>query len=193
MKHSSSITKAAGLPLVLLASGVLTLTTSACGSRRGQPLQPLQKEIDLQRFMGKWYVIAHIPIDTFFASEANAYDAVEEYELDDDGTTIRTTFTFREGSFDGDEKVMKPTGFVCSDSNTEWRMQFIWPFKSAYLIVYVDDDYETTIVSVPDRSYAWIMARTAQISDQRYEALVDELRGMGHDLSKLRKVPHTKR
>jgi apolipoprotein D and lipocalin family protein len=143
--------------------------------------------------MGKWYVIAHIPIDTFFASEANAYDAVEAYELDDDGTTIRTTFTFREGGFDGEKKVMKPTGFVVSDSNTEWRMQFLWPFKSAYLIVYLDDDYETTIVSVPDRSYAWIMARTAQISDHRYQSLVDELRGMGHDLSKLRKVPQSTR
>jgi apolipoprotein D and lipocalin family protein len=144
-------------PLIILVA-VLALGTSACSSHRGPQLQPLQRAIDLPRFMGRWYVLAHIPIDNFLASEADAYDAVEEYELAEDGS-IPTTFTFREGSFDGPERVMRPTGFVHNEeTNTEWRMQFFWPLKSAYLIVYLDEDYETTIVGVPDRSHAWIMA-----------------------------------
>lgn len=181
------------LPLIVLASAISMLGSAGCGSRQGLPLRALPRTIDLQRFMGEWYVLAHIPIDNFLASEADAYDAVEKYELAEDGS-ISTTFTFREGSFDGPRKVMRPKGFVYDkQTNAEWRMQFIWPFKSAYLIVYVDDDYETTIIGVPDRKYVWIMARTPSIPAAEYDLLVAELVRMGYDVRKLRKVPQSTR
>ena len=40
------------------------------------------ESVNLDRFMGEWYVIAHIP--TFI--EKNAFNAVESYELNKDGT-----------------------------------------------------------------------------------------------------------
>ena len=55
--------------------------------------------VDLERFMGDWYVIANIP--TFI--EKGAVNAVESYELDSKGR-INTTFTFRKGSSTGPEK-----------------------------------------------------------------------------------------
>lgn len=160
-----------------------------CAAPRRPPLQSLDREVDLARFMGRWYVLAHIPIDNFLASEADAYNAVEEYELAADGT-IPTTFTFRAGSFDGPAKKFTPTGFVHDErTNTEWRMQFLWPFKSAYLILYLDENYEKTIIGVPDRSHAWIMARTPDLPEGEYERLVDELQRLGYDLTGLREVP----
>ncbi len=68
-------------------------------------------------------------------------------------------------------------------------MQFLWPFKSAYLIVYLDEAYETTIIGVPDREYAWIMARTKTLPEKRYQELVALLAQSGHDVAKLRRVP----
>ena len=68
-------------------------------------------------------------------------------------------------------------------------MQFLWPFKSAYLITRLDDDYQTTIIGVPSRKYVWIMARTKVIPEARYQELVAEVKRTGHDVSKLRKVP----
>lgn len=172
----------------LAASMVVTL--AACSGTRAPDLRPLQREIDLDRFMGRWYVLAHIPIDTVFASEANAYNAIEEYELEADGS-IATTFTFREGSFEGEQKQFHPTAFVYDErTKTEWRMQFVWPIKAPYLILYVDEDYRTTLIGVPDRSYAWIMARTPEIAAREYDALVERLAMSGHDLGKLRRVPH---
>jgi len=148
-------------------------------------LQPITRHVDLDRFMGDWYVIAHIPIFL----EKEAYNAVESYELAEDGT-IPTTFKFNKGSFDGPLKTMNPKGFVYNnETNAEWRMQFLWPFKAAYLITYLSDDYQTTIIGVPSRKYAWIMARTKNLPDAEYAALVKELERQGHDISKLRKVP----
>ncbi len=150
-----------------------------------EPLQAMNQPVDLNRFMGEWRVIAHIP--TFI--EKQAYNAVERYELSPDGT-IATTYTFNKGDFDGPLKTYRPKGFVHNhETNAEWRMQFVWPFKAAYLILYLDEHYETTVVGVPDRDYVWIMARSKTIPENRYDELLGLLAETGHDLSKLRRVP----
>lgn len=132
----------------------------------------------------------HGNIPTFIEKEA--YNAKESYELADDGT-IPTTFTFNKGGFDGPLKTMHPKGFVENEqTNAEWKMQFIWPFKASYLITYLPDDYQTVIIGVPSRKYAWIMARTKDLPEEKYQELVKELERQGHDLSKLRRVPQEK-
>ena len=169
--------------------GALTLGLASCQNASNAvssgKLQAVQGKVDLERFMGDWYVIGNIP--TFL--EKDAYNTKESYKLAEDGT-IPTTFTFNKGGFDGPLKTMHPKGFVDNkESNAEWRMQFLWPFKADYLITYLSDDYQTTIIGVPDRKYAWIMARTKTLPDDTYQELVAELRRQGHDLSRLRKVP----
>ena len=188
-RYQRRAARASSLPLTIAAAALFLAELTGCAAARKPTLQPLDREIDLERFMGRWYVLAHIPIDNFLASEADAFNAVEEYELAEDGT-IATTFTFRAGGFDGPEKKFEPTGFVHDErSKTEWRMQFLWPFKSAYLIVHLDDDYEKTIIGVPDRSHAWLMARSPEIPEAEYRELVGLLERMGYDLDGLRKVP----
>ena len=159
--------------------------TDSCGAEAKPPLRAIERPVDLKRFMGDWYVIAHIP--TFIEDEA--FNGVESYRLDTDGT-IATTYVFNNGSFDGPLKTYHPTGFVHNRAtNAEWRMQFVWPFKSAYLIAYLDDNYETTVIGVPDRDYVWIMARTKTIPEARYQELVKWLADNGHDVTQLRRVP----
>jgi apolipoprotein D and lipocalin family protein len=76
--------------LGLLCTGLL----AGCQRSLLSALDTVAK-VDLPRFMGDWYVIAHIP--TF--PERKAWNAVESYRLDPDGS-VATTFTFREGGFD---------------------------------------------------------------------------------------------
>ncbi len=148
------------------------------------PIPPVD-HVDLPRFMGDWYVIANIP--TFL--ERESYDAVETYELRDDGK-IQTTFRQRKGSFDAKVDTMRPVGTVREGTNNAiWGMQFVWPIKAEYVIVYVDEDYAQTIIGRSARDYAWIMARTPQISDADYAAHVERLKELGYDTSKLRRVP----
>ncbi|MCA9400393.1 MAG: lipocalin family protein [Candidatus Omnitrophica bacterium] len=145
------------------------------------------ERVNLERFMGEWYVIAHIPVFI----EKNAFNAVEEYELLDDGS-IDTFFTFNEGSFDGPVKRYNPRGFVVDQVNhSTWKMQFIWPFKAEYLITHLNQDYTQTVIGRNKRDYVWIMARTPTISQADYQQIVDELSAQGYDISKLRKVPQS--
>ncbi len=176
-------------PLTALAVLVLpALMATGCSST--DALRATDKKIDLPRFMGDWYVIGSIPIDFFFASEAGAHNAVESYALNDDGS-IDTRYRFRKDSFDGPVKSFNPTGFVYNtETNAEWRMQFLWPFKSAYLIAYLADDYSSTIIGVPNRDYIWIMARSPDISDADYQKLLDISAAAGYDLDKIVRIPH---
>ena len=148
------------------------------------PLETVES-VDLERFMGDWYVIANIP--TF--AEKGAHNAVETYRLDDDGT-IATTFTFRKDAFDGPEKQYNPRGYVRDTrSNAEWGMQFIWPFKGDYRIIYLEDDYSATIIGRNKRDYVWLMAREPQMSEEDYANAVQLIVDAGYDVSDLQRVP----
>jgi apolipoprotein D and lipocalin family protein len=149
------------------------------------PPLPTVSHVDVPRFMGRWYVIAHVPASV----EENAYNATETYRLEDDGS-IATTFKFREGGFDGEEKTMTPRGFVTDDpSNAVWGMRFIWPINAEYLIADLDAEYQTTIVARTKRDYAWIMARKPKLPVAEYDRLVARLVALGYDLSRVRRVP----
>ncbi|MAV69508.1 MAG: hypothetical protein CMG04_01645 [Candidatus Marinimicrobia bacterium] len=142
--------------------------------------------VDLERFMGDWYVIANIP--TFI--EKRATNAIESYELMEDGKTIKTTFSFFNDSPDGKKKVYNPTGFVYnSETNAEWRMQFIWPFKSVFLIIDLDEGYNYTVIGIPSKKYVWIMAREPALSEQLYETILENLSEIGYNTSLISKVP----
>lgn len=166
----------------LLCMGLLSLL-GAC--RSSHPPITTAAKVDLPRFMGDWYVIANIPTSI----ERGAHNAVESYRLDADGS-IATTFTFREGAFDGDVKRYCPRGFVRDGkSNAIWGMQFIWPIKADYRIVYVSPDYQHTIIGREKRDNVWIMARTPQIGETAYQDLRDRVAREGYDMTQLARVP----
>jgi apolipoprotein D and lipocalin family protein len=68
-------------------------------------------------------------------------------------------------------------------------MQFIWPIKADYRIVYINDDYTQTIIGREKRDYVWIMARTPKIPQQDYLQMLKLLAEQGYDISQIKKVP----
>jgi len=163
---------------------ILSILIIGCQSLSQPPIKPVD-HVNIGRFMGDWYVIANIP--SFV--EKGAHNAVESYQLNDDGT-IATTFTFRDGSFEGDIKTYHPTGFVkAHPSNALWGMQFVWPIKADYRIVYLTEDYSQVIIARNKRDYVWIMARQPHISGEDYAYMVTLIKQMGYDVSKLNRVP----
>lgn len=162
---------------------LLPIVLGACAARG--PQMETVDFVDLNRFMGDWYVIANIP--TFL--EKNAYNAVETYAMNDDGS-IQTTFTFRKGSFDGEQKEFNPKGFVTNtQTNATWGMRFVWPIKADYRIIFLDEDYSMTVIARQKRDFLWIMARTPNISTADYQKLVDLAESVGYDVSKILRVP----
>ena len=156
---------------------------SGCQSQK--PLETVDY-VDLQRFMGDWYVIANIP--TFL--EKNAYNPIESYALDADGS-IATTFSFNADSLEGEKKVYYPRGFIKNtDTNAEWGMQFIWPIKADYRIVYLDSNYQYTVIGRSKRDYVWIMARNPEITEEMRSKLIQFVASIGYDINLLELASH---
>ena len=161
----------------------------ACATNDVPPLEAMDRKLDLERFMGDWYVIGFIPITLPFFSEEGAHNGVETYRLTDSGL-IETTYTFRDGAFDGPKKRLTPKGWVYNEeTNAEWRMQFLWPFKAAYLILYLDQGYQKTIIGVPDRSHVWIMSRDPQVREVEYQRMLNYAASLGFEVERVKRVP----
>jgi apolipoprotein D and lipocalin family protein len=169
--------------VVLTAALAVPLLFASCCS---YPPLPTVEHVDLPRFMGDWYVVAHIPA----SSEATAHNAVESYAMAEDGS-IATTYAFRVGSFDGELEEMTPSAVVRDrTTNATWGMQFFWPLRFEYLIAWLDPEYRVTLIARSARDYAWIMARTPEIDETTLAQLKERLAMMGYDVKKLRRVPH---
>lgn len=162
-----------------------TATVAVLAGCSTHPPMPTVEYVDLDRFMGDWYVVANIP--TFL--ERGAHNAVESYELKPDGT-VATTFTFRDGGFDGEAKTYHPTGYIKdTETNALWGMQFVWPIKADYRIVHLDENYTRTVIGRQARDYVWVMARTPGLSESEYAEISKIIGELGYDTSKLERVP----
>jgi apolipoprotein D and lipocalin family protein len=184
-RATSSATFPRSVDQPVLAAVVLgsALTFGGC-TAAPTPLQTMD-HVDVPRFMGRWYVIANIPTRI----ERGAHNAVESYRLDAAGR-VQTEFTFREGSFDGPARRYTPTGYVRDQGNGAlWGMQFVWPIKAEYRVMFVDASYTQTVIGRTKRDYAWIMARTPAIPDADLAHHVALLERNGYDVTRLRLVP----
>lgn len=157
---------------LLLVTGCNTMKT---------PLKTVQY-VNIDKFMGTWYVIASIP--TFV--ERSAYNPVEHYALTKDGT-IATTFRYQKNNANGKPREITATGFITNTlTNAEWGMQFIWPVKADYRIIMLDANYEITMVGRAKRDYLWIMSRNHCIHKDKLRELLKFAKQVGYDTSKIK-------
>lgn len=151
---------------------------------REDPL-PLVEYVDLEQFMGKWFVIAATPT----IMDATAHNAVERYTMVDSGVEI--TYSFNKDSLKGEQKTYKSTGKIKNPGiNSDWNISFIWPFIADYQVIYLEEDYSVTVIGHPSKDYVWIMARKKSINDQQYSDIIFYLQSLGFDIGKIRMIPH---
>src|SRR5579875_2533483 len=105
-----------------LSALCLLIALAGCRSALAEKPIPPVRDVQLSRYMGRWYVIASIP--TRFGD--HGYNQVETYHLEPGGT-ICTSFRFRDGGFDGPWKTIHSTATVVPGSgNGEWRVHLFW-------------------------------------------------------------------
>ena len=171
-------------PIRLIVACVLGLIACVASAASLPPIRPVA-HVDLPRFMGKWYLIATIP--TSYGRDA--YNAIQTYTLRANGT-IRTTFTFHDGSFDGPVKHLDSSGYVhAGTGNAVCGVELFGPFKLQYIVAYLDPDYSQMIVARDKRDYVWVFARTPIISSTDYATLKSKVHDLGYPLAKFREVP----
>ncbi len=144
--------------------------------------------VDLNKYAGKWYEIASFP--QRFQKGCNATTA--EYTATDKGYIIVEN-RCNKGSLTGKQSYIKGKAFVEKNSgNAKLKVQFFWPFRAKYWIIDLAPDYSFAVVSHPNKKNLWILSRTPKMNQEVFQQILDRLRYMGFDISKLQLTEHTK-
>ena len=127
--------------LALLA----TLLAGCAHAPSGPPLRTVDR-VDLQRYLGKWYEIATIPMS--FQKGCVGVTAV--YTLRPDGD-VDVVNTCRKETLDGPERSAQGKAWSVDPSNAKLEVQFFWPFHGSYWVIDLDPDYRWAVVGHPSR------------------------------------------
>ncbi|MBF0327524.1 MAG: lipocalin family protein [Nitrospirae bacterium] len=140
----------------------------------------------LERYLGKWYEIARM--DHSF--EKGLSKVTADYSLRNDGGLT----VINRGYSEKDNKWKEAEGkayFVKGANQGYLKVSFFGPFYGAYIIFELDhENYQYSLVSGPDKSYFWILARTHKIDENLKNILVKKAGVLGFNTSKLIYVNH---
>lgn len=161
------------------------LVLSGCALLAPKEPLPTVESVDLDRYMGQWYVIANIP---YFGERGNVAGRAI-YRQRDDGR-MDDIYIYKKGDFDAPDERLEGVAWVVNDNTrAEWKVRFYWPLSFGYYIVGLDEDYQWSMVGHPTRNYAWIMAREPTMDEALYARLLARFEALGYDASELQKVP----
>lgn len=167
------------LAALMLSMGVFT----GCGTKR-PPLRTVD-HVDLSRMAGTWYVIYNIP----YWLEKDKVATADVYKIRPDGR-MDNTFVFRRGSFSAPEKKWHGIAWVVDKTtNAHWKVRFIWPFSTDYMIIDKDPNYAWVAVGHPSRNYFWILASTRQLDPGIVEGIMVRAEAQGYDRTRFAAVP----
>lgn len=171
-------------PFFLALAGALIVALVST-SLAATPVLRSTVQLDLGRYMGRWWVIAHTP---YFAENGKIASA-DIYALRPDGR-IDNVFAYRK-RFGGEEKTMHALGRVIPGSgNAQWKIAFFGGLLQAdYLVLEVAPDYSWALIGQPSRKLAWVFAREPRMDDATLARLLAKFPNYGYDPARLKRVP----
>ena len=146
------------------------------------------QDIDIKRFMGKWYVISLVP--NFI--ETGCTNSSDTYILNKDGT-VGITYN---ATKDGKERMIQQRGFVDDLEPGRWDIQFLKPiyvpfYRAPFEVIVLDSSYQYMAIGYPDNSYGWVFSRETTLDNDIYEEILNSLESeFGYDKEIFQKVIH---
>ncbi|RUM50006.1 MAG: lipocalin [Marinomonas sp.] len=156
---------------------MVVLLTGCTSAPKG--IEPVQ-EFELSKYLGTWYEIARL--DHSF--ERGLSNVTAEYSLRKDGgvRVINRGYSAEEGKWEQAEG----KAYFVEDSDTgHLKVSFFGPFYGAYVVFNLDEDYQQSFVSGPDRSYLWFLSRTPTVSEADKQRFIQAARAKGFDTDEL--------
>lgn len=158
-------------------SALLMLTACTGIPDKVQPVQGF----DLQKYLGKWYEVARL--DHSFERGLSQVSA--EYSLREDGGVKVVNRGYSEEKKEWNEAIGKAF-FVGAADQGHLKVSFFGPFYGSYVVFDLDQaGYQYALISGPDKSYLWILARTPQLDPAVTSRLIAKAKAAGFDTDKL--------
>ena len=139
-----------------------------------------------EKYLGKWYEIARL--DHSF--EQGLTRVTANYSLREDGglRVINRGYSAKENKW---KEAEGKAYFVKGSDQGYLKVSFFGPFYGAYIVFELDhENYQYSLVSGPDKSYLWLLARGPEIGEDIKDILIAKAKALGFDTSKLIYVNH---
>ena len=133
------------------------------------------EQIDPARYLGLWYEFAAIPS----GQQARCTATTAEYTLVDD-ETIGVHNECRIDSLDGPLSQIDGTATPVDERFSHLKVQFFSSFSADYYVVELDgqegeEPYEWAVVSTFGDTVLWVLSRTPDMSEERYDMILERL------------------
>lgn len=144
------------------------------------------KELDLNRYLGKWYEIARFP----HSFEKDLVGVTATYRLKDDGKIEVLNQGFK-NTLDGEQsKAVGKAKIPNKPEPGKLKVAFFWIFYADYFVLELDNEnYQYAMIGSSSDKYFWILGRTPQMDPATYNMLLEKAHKRGYNLEKLYKVP----
>jgi len=171
------------LSLLLTFSFLLVLS---CTDTNSQMLDKTTvKELDLNRYLGKWYEIARFP----HSFEKDLVGVTATYSLRDDGK-IKVLNQGYKNTLEGELSVAEGKAKIPNKLEpAKLKVSFFWIFYGDYNVLELDENYQYVMIGSSTDKYFWILSRTPQMDADVYNMLLEKARKRGYNLDKLYMVP----
>ena len=183
MKFSSPSKQIRWLALTVLS----VLMPMACMA--GSQVKSIS-DFDVSRYMGSWYEIAKLP--NWFQRKCVQGTQARYKVLGPAQIEVNNKCITASGEEIQAIGLARPNGSGLPAQlevrfAPEWTawLPMVW---GAYWVLDLDADYQLAAVGDPSKSYLWILSRTPVVSAERYDAVLQRLKVMGFDISKLEKT-----
>jgi apolipoprotein D and lipocalin family protein len=144
------------------------------------------EDFELARYLGRWYEIARL--DHSF--ERGLSRVTAEYSLREDGgvRVVNRGYSEKEQEW----KEAEGRGyFVGRTDQGHLKVSFFGPFYGSYIVFELDrENYQYALVSGPDRSYLWILARRPELDPELKGRLIAKAAARGFRTDELIWVAH---
>lgn len=161
---------------MLLALAMLIFALTAYAESRKSVNTATVANLDLQKYMGRWYEIARF--DNRF--ERGMTNVVAEYTLLDDGKIHIVNSGMRDGKLHQSIGRGKTTSQV-----GRLRVSFFMFFFSDYNIMEMADNGEWALVGGNSPKYLWILSRRKELSEETINHIIGLARDRGYDTNAL--------
>jgi apolipoprotein D and lipocalin family protein len=170
--------------LLFLALAFAAIVALAASAKAKAPPLASQADVDLKRYMGRWWVIANIP----YWAENGKLASADVYALRPDGK-IDNVFVYRKQFGQAEKRLNAVATVQPGTRNTHWKIAFLGGLLRAdYLVLEVAPDYSWALIGQPSRKLAWVFAREQRMDDARLAQLSARFAKYGYDPAKLKRV-----
>ena len=139
-----------------------------------------------ERYLGTWYEIARF--DHSFEEGLSRVTATYSKREDGGIRVLNKGYDAATGEWDEAEG---KAYFVSDETTGHLKVSFFGPFYASYVIAELDkDNYQYSLVTGPDRSYLWILARQPTLSQDVLDELLSKAKSLGYATDEFIWVDH---